>query len=291
MATFDRRLHPVRADLAAKSYEGRVEALKFVEGAAWRVAADMAPLRREPRADCFVDSEALFGETFTVYEDTAEGWAWGQLATDGYVGWIPSKALLPFGSEPTHRVAALRSYRYPFAELKSPPLGLLSIGARVAVHSSQTVRNLEYAILEDGSAMVAKHLMPLNHRSADWVLVAEAFAGTPYLWGGRTSLGLDCSALVQLAAQAGGIDAPRDSDMLEKQLGEPLDISAGLPELRRGDLIFWKGHVGIMRDGETMIHANGFAMAVTSEPLAEAISRIRAREQSEITAVRRLAAA
>lgn len=291
MALFDRRLHPVRGDIAAKAYEGRVEALRFVEGQVRRVAADMTPLRREPRADCSIDTEALFGETFTVYEDTAEGWAWGQLATDGYVGWIAANALVPLAGKPTHRVAALRSYRYPFAELKSPPLGLLSMGARVAVSSSQTVRGLDYAILEDGSAMVARHLVPLDHRVADWVSVAEAFAGTPYLWGGRTSLGLDCSSLVQLSAQSGGFDAPRDSDMQEKQLGEPLDISAGLPELQRGDLIFWKGHVGIMRDRETMIHANGFAMAVTSEPLAEAISRIKAREGSEVTSIRRLGSA
>lgn len=287
---FDRRLHPVRPDLAAKAYEGRVAADRFVQGEMRRVAADLAEFKAEPRPDKSIDTQALFGETVTVYEETAEGWAWGQLATDDYVGWVSASALARTEASllPTHRVASLRTYRYPYAELKSPPLGLLSLGALVSVVEWQTTRGLDYAVLADGSAVVARHLVPVEHKAEDWVAVAEALAGTPYLWGGRSSLGLDCSALVQLAAQAGGMALPRDSDMQEKSAGEALDIRRGLPRLERGDLVFWKGHVGIMRDSETLLHANGFAMAVTSEPLAEAVNRIKAREGHDISAIRRL---
>ncbi|MBA5776223.1 C40 family peptidase [Stappia sp. F7233] len=290
--SLDRRLHPVRPDLAAKAYEGRVTADRFVEGETRRVAADLVDLKGAPRPDKSIDTQALFGETVTVYEENAEGWAWGQLATDGYVGWMPASALAgPAAlSLPTHRVMALRTYRYPYAELKSPPLGILSLGALVSVVDRQTLRGLDYAVLSDGSAVVERHLVPAGHRVEDWVAVAEALTGTPYLWGGRSSLGLDCSALVQLAAQAGGMALPRDSDMQETSAGETLDIGNGLPELERGDLIFWKGHVGIMRDRETLIHANGFAMAVTSEPLADVARRIREREGHAISTVRRLVA-
>jgi cell wall-associated NlpC family hydrolase len=287
-ASLDRRLHPVRPDLAAESYRGRVEADAFAPGVAMRVAVDSVALRPVPDPARSIDTEALHGEIVTVYETRGDGWAWGQLQTDGYVGYLPAKALGPVGAQPTHRVACLRSYRYPDAELKSPPLGLLSMGARVRVTGHATTRGLEFALLDDGSAMVARHLEPLDHREADWVGVAESFLGTPYLWGGRTSLGLDCSAIIQLAAAAGGLDLPRDTDMQERGAGEPLDIASGLPALQRGDLVFWKGHVGIMRDGETLLHANGFTMSVASEPLAPAVARIARNEWGAVTAVRRL---
>ncbi|MXN66412.1 glycoside hydrolase [Stappia sp. GBMRC 2046] len=286
--TLDKRLHPVRPDLAARSYQGRVDAARFVDGTKKRVTRSIAPIRPEPRTDRSIDTQALFGETFTVYEETAEGWAWGQLETDGYVGFMPSDALVADSPAPTHRVAALRSYRYPYAELKSPPLDLLSMGSLVAVAGYETTRGLDYALLADGSAIVAKHLVPLDHRVGDWVSVAESFAGTPYLWGGRSSLGLDCSAILQLAAQAGGVKIMRDSYMQEETAGEALDISAGLPDLKRGDLVFWKGHIGIMRDAETLLHANGFTMMVSSEPLAGAIARIREKDGTPVTAVRRI---
>ncbi|NRG16125.1 C40 family peptidase [Rhizobiales bacterium] len=286
--TLDKRLHPVRPDLAARSYEGRVDAARFVEGTKKRVACALAPIRPEPRPDKSIDTEALFGEVFTVYEETAEGWAWGQLETDGYVGFMASDALIADAPVPTHRLAALRSYRYPYAELKSPPLELLSMGSLVAVAGYETTRGLDYALLADGSAIVAKHLVPLDHSVDDWVSVAESLAGTPYLWGGRSSLGLDCSAIVQLAAQAGGMAIMRDTYMQAETAGEALDISSGLPDLKRGDLVFWKGHIGIMRDAGTLLHANGFTMMVSSEPLESAIARIREKEGSPVTAVRRL---
>lgn len=285
----DRRLHPVRPDLAAKAYQGRVQASRFVEGVVKRVAAGTLAMRPEPRGDQSIDTELLFGEAVTVYEETPEGWAWGQLETDDYVGWFSSDNLgAPQAA--THRVRALRTYRYPGPDLKFPPFGLLSIGSRVSVKGMATTRGLDYAILEDGSAIVARHLVDLNHVEADWVAVAEEFLGTPYLWGGRTSIGLDCSALVQLAAQAGGYELSRDSDMQADTAGELIG-NPDLSTLLRGDLVFWKGHVGIIQGPNRLLHANGYTMTVASEAFDAAIKRIAANEFGELTCVRRLTAA
>ncbi|WP_417708806.1 C40 family peptidase [Roseibium aggregatum] len=284
--TFDRRRHPVRTDLAAIDYEGRAIASRFAEGEVFQVVADQLPIRPEPRPDRPIDTEALNGEWVTVYEQTPEGWAWGQLDTDGYVGWFSSDGLGPV-KPATHRVRALRTYRYPVADLKFPPLGLLSIGSLVTVTGETETRGLTYALLSDGSAVVAKHLVPVDTIEDDWVAVAEEFVGTPYRWGGRSSLGLDCSALVQLAAQAGGHDLPRDSDMQEAEAGEaiPHDDPAAL---KRGDLLFWKGHVGIITGDNRLLHANGHTMTVAYEPLDKAIDRIAATEWGAITGARRL---
>ena len=286
--TFDRRRHPVRPDLAAFDYQGRAAADRFVEGEIFQVIADRIEIRPEPRPDRSIDTEALRGEWVTVYEQTPEGWAWGQLDTDGYVGWFPSDGIGAL-SAATHRVRALRTYRYPGPDLKYPPLGLLSIGSKVTVTGETETRGLKYALLNDGSAIVSKHLVPFEMKEADWVAVAEEFAGTPYLWGGRSSLGLDCSALVQLAAQAGGHDLPRDSDMQEAEAGEaiPHDDPAAL---KRGDLLFWKGHVGIITGPNRLLHANGYTMTVAFEPLDLAIERIAATEWGPITKARRLPA-
>ncbi len=282
----DRRFHPVRPDLAARDYEGRVEAGRFVDGEVFQVTADSLAFRADPRPDCTIDTEALRGEWITVYEQTPEGWAWGQLDTDGYVGWFSSGGIGQVTAA-THRVRALRTYRYPGPDLKFPPLGLLSIGSQVTVAGTAETRGLSYAILDDGSAVVAKHLVALTDYEDDWVAVAEEMLGTPYLWGGRTSVGLDCSALIQLAAQAGGIDIPRDSDVQEADAGD--EIAHDDPRVfRRGDLVFWKGHVGIVAGPNRFLHANGYTMTVAYEPLDQAIERIAATEWGAVTRARRL---
>ena len=206
---FDRRRHPVRPDLAAADYEGLCDTARFVEGEVFQVSADRLAIRPDPRSDRSIDTEALKGEWLTVYEQTPEGWAWGQLATDGYVGWFSSDGIGPVNPA-THRVRALCG-TYPLSGSGSQVPAARAFIHRVAGHGdfrSRNPRPQTYAILNDGSAVVAKHLVPLDEAEADWVAVAEEFLGTPYLWGGRSSLGLDCSALVQLAAQAGGYRAP-----------------------------------------------------------------------------------
>lgn len=282
----DRRLHPVRSDIAHMSYKGRAASDRFVEGTLKRVVADQLALRGSPRADLPIDTEALFGETFRVLEETPEGWAWGQLETDGYVGWLSGDGLAE-NQTPTHQVRTLRTYRYPGPDLRFPPLALISISSKVRVTSKTTTRGLEYAILSDGSAVVAKHLCALAERVPDWVCIAEEFVGTPYLWGGRTSCGLDCSAHVQLAAGFGGHNLPRDSDMLEQTAGHAVSTE-NMMDLQRGDLVFWKGHVGIIQGPNRLLHANGYTMTVSVEPLDTAIARIAANEYGDVTSVRRL---
>jgi hypothetical protein len=214
MPSFDRRLTPWRADVAAKHLEGKLKAARFVEGRAMEVIAPQAPLRREPRPDAQLDTEALKGERVTVYDTNAEGWAWGQLAADNHVGWLPSAALAPPGPLPTHKVAALRTLVFPGPSIKLPPVEALPFGA--ALNIDRIVDRL--AITPSGGYVPAAHLAPIGKNERDFVAVAERFVGTPYLWGGKTVLGLDCSGLVQLALSACGLPSPRDSDMQEQSL-------------------------------------------------------------------------
>lgn len=254
-------------------------------GRAMRVAAASVPLRREPRPDAPLDTEALRGDPVTVYGEE-EGWAWGQLHADGYVGYLPAQGLAADpGEAPTHRVRALRTFVYPGPDLKLPPADFLSLGAGVTVAE----RSGAYAGIGDGWVWAA-HLREADAPEPDWVAVAERFSGTPYLWGGRTSLGLDCSGLVQAALAAAGVAAPRDSHQQEAALGQALPFALDLTGLRRGDLVFWRGHVGIMRDASTLLHANGHHMMVAAEPLAVAAERIARTSFGAITSIRRLAA-
>jgi cell wall-associated NlpC family hydrolase len=286
VSALDPRLNAFRPDLADASLRGKVEAGRFVEAARRRVVAFSAPLKREPRPDAPLDSEVLRGEIFRVFEETAEGWSWGQLETDSYVGYVPAAALGMLAPEPTHRVAALRTFVYPGPDLKFPALGALSFGSRVALAGETMTRGTLYRHLAGGEgAVVAAHATPIDAPAeTDFVAVAERFVETPYLWGGRTSLGLDCSALVQLSLMATGRPAPRDTDLQEKLLGVPVEGGVAGP-LARGDLVFWKGQVGILADGARMVHASGHAMTVVVEPLAGALARI-----GPPTSVRRLPA-
>ncbi|MGB7043039.1 MAG: NlpC/P60 family protein [Xanthobacteraceae bacterium] len=283
MAAFDPRITPARADLAAKHLEGKVSAARFAQGRVMEVIEPQAPLRREPRPDAPLDTEALKGERVTIYDSDAEGYSWGQLAADYYVGWLPTNALAPAGPAPTHKVAALRTFAFPGPSIKLPPVEALPLGATLTV-----MRFAErMAVTASGAYVPAPHLVSVGEFEKDFVAVAERFLGVPYLWGGRTALGLDCSGLVQISLAACGIACPRDSDMQEAALGAPL---ADRSNLKRGDLVFWKGHVAVVRDVESLLHANAFHMAVAIEPIAEAVTRIRAAG-SEVSTVRRITAA
>jgi cell wall-associated NlpC family hydrolase len=279
---FDPRVTPARPDLAAESLRGEVEAARFVAGERFRVVAPTAPLRRAPDLQAPLETEALYGEAVDVYEARGD-WRWGQLARDGYVGYLAAAALGP-SRAPTHRIAALRTHAYPAPSIKRPPRFALSLGALVEVYDFED----DFAVVDDGVFLYAKHLAPIDAREPDFVAVAERFLDTPYLWGGRTSEGIDCSGLAQTALRAAGIAAPRDSDMQEAALGEPLPPDDARARLRRGDLVFWRGHVGVMRDATTLLHANGWAMKVASEPLVEAAARIEANGGGAITSIRRL---
>jgi cell wall-associated NlpC family hydrolase len=281
--TFDRRLTPARPDLAAASLRGKVEAARFVEGSRRGIVEGTAPLRRAPDHGAALETEALFGESVTVYEER-EGWAWAQLERDSYVGFIPVAALGP-PAEPTHRLVVPRSFAYRGASIKLPPTLALSLGAHLRIVEQRG----DFVVTGDGLHIFARHCAPIGVWEADFVAVAERFLETPYLWGGRTWNGIDCSGLVQTALAETGVAAPRDSDMMEAALGEPLAFEEALDGLRRGDLVFWKGHIGVMRDTETLLHANGWHMRVVSEPLRAARDRTRQNGGGEIASVRRFA--
>lgn len=286
--TLDRRITPARPDLAASRLVGQVEARAFVDPVPMRMVAPSAPLRREPRPDASLDTEVLCGELVDVYE-SFEGWAWVQLRSDGYVGYVPEDVLRGDAPVPTHHVTALRTFVYPGPSIKLPPLAALSLGAGVTV----TGREGDFAVLSEfgryATAYVfASHVAALDAQEPDFVTVAERFLNVPYLWGGKTSLGLDCSGLTQLALAAAGLASPRDSDMLEREIGTALAFDESLGGLRRGDLVFWKGHVGILSDPNTLLHATAYTMTVLSEPLRAARDRIQAKSFGAITSIRRL---
>ena len=279
MVALDPRIHPFRPEIAAKHLQGQVAAKRFVEGEYRQIIEPIADLRRAPAHEAPLDTQALLGERMTIYETTDEGWAWGQLETDGYVGWLSANALGPNGPAPTHKVAVPRTLGFPGPNIKLPPMTALPLGAMLTI-----VRQDErFALNGFGWHFPVIHLAPIKARQPDFVAVAETLLNAPYLWGGKTSLGIDCSGLVQVALQAAGHPCPRDSDMQELALGK----TSSLGELRRGDLVFWKGHVAIARDDKTLIHANAHHMMVAIEPAAQAVARIKAAG-SEVTSVKRI---
>jgi cell wall-associated NlpC family hydrolase len=279
MPILDPRTNPYRPDLAAKHLQGQVDARHFVEGVRHQVIEPIADLRREPAHEAALDTQALFGDIVTVYETSDEGWCWGQLESDGYVGYLSANALGPVGEAPTHRVSVPRTFGFPGADIKLPPMIALPMGAALPI-VRETGR---FALNGYGWHFPATHLMPLAAKQPDFVSVAESLLGAPYLWGGKSSLGIDCSGLVQISLQAAGVPCPRDTYMQEQTLGKPSPLS----DLKRGDLIFWKGHVAVARDAKTIIHANGHHMMVAIEPAADAIARIKAAG-SDVTSVKRI---
>ena len=273
MSALDPRIHPYRADLAALSLRDVVDAPRYAEPDRLIVTAPVSDMLVQPDGTGGIGSQLRAGEAFDVY-DTADGLAWGQSVADGYMGYVAEAALSP-GTEGGQRIAALMTTAYDGPSIKARPLSTLPQGARIVV------------LRQDGAFVETAHgFIPSAHlepQDGDPVSVAEMYLDMPYLWGGRSSFGLDCSALVQMLAESARVPCPRDSDM-QQALGRETE------DLERGDLVFWKGHVGIMQDAETMLHATEYRMRVLSEPLATATARIAENGGGPVVARRRFMA-
>ncbi len=283
VGALDPRRNAFRPDLAAKSLEGAVRAERYVAGQPGFVVRATVPLRKQPDPARGFETEALFGESLTIFEEV-NGWAWVQLGRDGYVGYLPSDAIAHGMVHPTHRVQTLGTFLYGAPDIKSSPIMHLALNTPLAVRGGDE-RFLE---LEGGGFVYARHSVPAERFVRDYAEIAERFIGTPYLWGGRTRIGIDCSGLVQTSLAAAGIPAPRDTDMQQAEFGDNVLVAEDLEGLARGDLVFWKGHVGIMLDSVLMVHANAYHMLVVVEPLPEAALRI-AKTGGHISAIKRLA--
>jgi cell wall-associated NlpC family hydrolase len=281
MPNLDARLNAFRPDLADARLEGRIAAERFVQGQLMQVIEPLVSVRKAPRFDAMQLTQALLGETVLVFADE-EGWAWCQLERDGYVGYVAGNALSKRIAVPTHRVAVPSTFLYPAPDLKTQPAISATMNARVTV----TGDSGEFLRLSNGHFAFSHHLKAIGDAEPDFVAVAEMFRHVPYYWGGKSVQGLDCSGLVQLSLEACGKSVLRDSDMQESGLGMVLPVD-DLNGLVRGDLVFWDGHVGIMTNAETLLHANGHHMMVVQEPLLDAVKRI-ANAYGQITSLRRL---
>jgi len=286
----DKRLNAFRPDLADIRLRKKVVADRFSAGKPGQIRAPVVDLKISPDAQSETCHQLLLGETVVVFEH-GNDWAWVQAKRDFYVGYIQSEALDMSGSDdgekiPTDIVCVPSTFLYPQAELKRPPLMALSMGSLVSVQKYQLVRNTKYAILENGSALIAGHICPCDAPEKDYVSVCERLENVPYLWGGASGFGVDCAGLVQLAQRMSGQNVLRDSDMQGASLGEEIDGGPDMKNLRRGDLVFWRGHVGVCQGDIAgvphIIHASGHTMNVVSEPLHEAIRRIADLYQRQI---------
>jgi len=275
----DKRLHLYRQDLADAALRGRIEAQRFVEGRPMQVGFTVASVRRQPSPTSMQATQALPGETLKVFDET-DGWCWVKLDRDGYVGHVEAAHLIAPSAPATHEVATTSTLLYPKADLKTQPARVLPMHARMSVTGDEK----DYAAVAGGGFIYKRHLQPVDTGMGDFVAIAERFLFTPYYWGGKTVHGLDCSGLVQVSLHAVGHPCLRDSDMQEATLGEVLKPGE---KLQRGDLVFWDGHVGIMADSETLLHANGYHMMVVVEPLQVAAER-SAKTGKNITSIRRI---
>ncbi len=279
--SLDKRLNLYRPDLADVALEGRVQAESFVAGSPRQVVGGLADLRRRPDADAPLDAQLWYGERVTLFEER-DGWAWIQAESDRYVGYAPAVTLGEVGaSAPTHRVSVPMTFRFPAPDIKTAPLDRLPMGAFLRVRAERDA----FLELEDGGFVFTRHTAGADWLAEDWAETALRFLGVPYLWGGRSFTGIDCSGLVQTALLLAGRRVPRDSDMLRDSdaLGQALPPDS---PRQRGDLLFSPGHVVMALDGEEIVHANAYHLAVVREPFAAFVERLAGRGE-DVTLLRR----
>lgn len=273
----DRRLTPANDRVAALRLRGQVEAETYVEGTRYSVNIPVAGLLKSPGGAR--DRQVLYGNSVIVYEFHA-GYAFVETAYDGYVGYIAEDAIGP-ANDATHSVVQLSTHTYPKADLKTHEIAALSFGSQTRIIGEEG----SFCKTDTGHFIPKQHLRPIKETATDPVSVAELFLGTPYLWGGNSAWGIDCSGLVQAALKTCGLPCPGDSDLQEKALGQPMKSNT---PYQRGDFLFWKGHVAMAVDAETLIHANGYSMSVTLENIQSTIKRIEAQGEGPLTSHRRI---
>ena len=279
-APLDPRLHAYRADLADAGLQGQVEAARFTEGQPARVVRGAVDLRRRPDTALGIDTQLLHGEAVTCFE-VKDDWAWVQSRRDGYVGYLPAAALGEAGPPATHQVGALRTFCYPEPDMKTPVLDALSLTSPLCLVEERE----GYGRLDTGGWVFLGHVRPAALHAPDPLATAQRFRGLPYRWGGKSSVGLDCSALVQFALHDAGQACPRDSDMQAGSVGTAVGTDG---EIQRGDLLFFPGHVAFALDAERVWHATAHTMQVCEEPLADVLARSEAESGRGLTAHRRL---
>ncbi|MBX2856979.1 MAG: C40 family peptidase [Rhodobacteraceae bacterium] len=283
----DPRRAAFRADLADARLRGRVASERFAEGHLAVIATPCAPVLKAPPllgAPGARTATLLRGEVVRVFDQDAEGWAWAQAGRDGYVGYLKADCLAALGAPATHAAAFPWTPLYAEPGFRAATQTGAPMGALLTVDPSGAMEG-GFMSLIGGLWAYQSHLRALDNPAMDWVSAAERFEGAPYLWGGETLQGIDCSGLIQTALEAGGRACPRDSDMQMAELGEPIDVDG---PLRRGDIIGWRGHIGVMLDETVLLHATGAFMACVRESLEAARRRIEAQGDGPATGARRL---
>ena len=281
LAPFDRRVTPIRGDLADIALAGRFFAPHYVEPRQFRCGAESAMMLGEGQINAIAVSQLLPGEAFAVL-DIAGEYCWGYSLHDGYCGYVARTALADNAPQPTHIVAARAALVFAEPDIKTSLIARLPMGSQFSV----TGESEDGRFWQTANGYISKrHAVPIDSPVSDPVALAHQLIGAPYLWGGRDGDGLDCSGLVQLVLGLSGIDAPRDSDQQMECLGRSLGLDA---PVQRGDLVFFPGHVGIMADDETLIHANAYWMQTVAEPLADVIARFPSEAGNPVLARKRL---
>lgn len=275
----DPRINPYRNDLAAEYLRGKVSASAFISGRDFQAVKGIVPLYKNPLPNAEQISQMRYGDTFTVYEDK-QSWMWGQCLRDGYVGYVKADSLSKNIFKPTHFVSNLATIVFAEPRVQANCLDRLTFFSGVEVVGEAVDGGTaggggqHFYPIRTGGFVHKRHVTPVSEwHLSDYVGVAERMLDVPYEWGGITPTGLDCSGLVQLSLQAAGLKAPRDSDMQCDELGTLIAEKTDDVPLKRGDLVFIKGHVGMMADAVNLIHANAFHGRVFKEPLADVLGR------------------
>lgn len=268
----------MRGDLADVSLAGLLFAPHYAKAKPMHCATSAAYVRKAPSAEAVAVSQILAGEGFHVL-DIAGGWAWGFCEHDGYVGYVDAAMLADGLYVATHRIMVRSAPAFASADIKSPVMATLSAGARVGGEISGDF------LMTALGAVHKRHLVPIDVTDRDWVIPAMRQMGQPYVWGGRGHDGIDCSGLVQIALAQAGLRVPRDSDMQREGIGEAIPDDA---PLRRGDFLFFPGHVGIMVDEARLLHANAYWMGTVVEPLVDVIARLQPDHEEPVLARRRI---